>query len=78
MINILANDGISNSGIELLEKNGFNIDNTHVDQDQLIATINSKKYEMNLTSGNINFLKILSIIVLVFFIAYWSLRIINN
>ena len=26
-----------------------------------------KKYEMNLTSGNINFLKILSIIVLVFF-----------
>ena len=37
-----------------------------------------KKYEMNLTSGNINFLKILSIIVLVFFIAYWSLRIINN
>ena len=37
-----------------------------------------KKYEMNLTSGNINFLKIFSIIVLVFFIAYWSLRIINN
>ena len=37
-----------------------------------------KKYEMNLTSGNINFLKILSVIVLVFFIAYWSLRIINN
>ena len=43
-----------------------------------IKNDNQKKYEMNLTSGNINFLKILSIIVLVFFIAYWSLRIINN
>ena len=43
-----------------------------------IKNNNQKKYEMNLTSGNINFLKILSIIVLVFFIAYWSLRIINN
>tara|TARA_Y100000816_G_C26019236_1_gene533165 strand:- start:716 stop:949 length:234 start_codon:yes stop_codon:yes gene_type:complete len=43
-----------------------------------IKNDNQKKYEMNLTSGNINFLKILSIIVLAFFIAYWSLRIINN
>ena len=43
-----------------------------------IKNEDQKKYEMNLTSGNINFLKILSIIVLVFFIAYWSLRIINN
>ena len=43
-----------------------------------IKNTDQKKYEMNLTSGNINFLKILSIIVLVFFIAYWSLRIINN
>tara|TARA_A100001015_G_scaffold270617_1_gene323337 strand:- start:414 stop:647 length:234 start_codon:yes stop_codon:yes gene_type:complete len=43
-----------------------------------IKNPDQKKYEMNLTSGNINFLKILSIIVLVFFIAYWSLRIINN
>ena len=43
-----------------------------------IKNDDQKKYEMNLTSGNINFLKILSIIVLVFFIAYWSLRIINN
>jgi len=43
-----------------------------------IKNADQKKYEMNLTSGNINFLKILSIIVLVFFIAYWSLRIINN
>ena len=43
-----------------------------------IKNDNQKKYEMNLTSGNINFLKILSIIVLVFFITYWSIRIINN
>ena len=43
-----------------------------------IKNADQKKYEMNLTSGNINFLKIFSIIVLVFFIAYWSLRIINN
>ena len=43
-----------------------------------IKNADQKKYEMNLTSGNINFLKILSIIVLVFFITYWSLRIINN
>ena len=37
-----------------------------------------KKYEMNLTSGNRNFLKILSIFVIIFFIIYWMLRIINN
>ena len=43
-----------------------------------IKNADQKKYEMILTSGNINFLKILSIIVLVFFITYWSLRIINN
>jgi len=36
------------------------------------------KYEMNLTSGNRNFLKVLSISVITFFIIYWVLRIINN
>ena len=36
------------------------------------------KYEMNLTSGNRNFLKVLSISVITFFIIYWILRIINN
>jgi len=36
------------------------------------------KYEMNLTSGNRNFLKVLSISVIIFFIIYWILRIINN
>ena len=37
-----------------------------------------RKYEMNLTSGNRNFLKVLSISVITFFIIYWALRIINN
>ena len=37
-----------------------------------------RNYEMNLTSGNRNFLKILSISVIIFFIIYWILRIINN
>ena len=37
-----------------------------------------RKYEMNLTSGNRNFLKVLSISVITFFIIYWVLRIINN
>ena len=37
-----------------------------------------RKYEMNLTSGNRNFLKVLSIFVITFFIIYWILRIINN
>ncbi len=36
------------------------------------------KYEMDLTSGNRNFLKVLSISVITFFIIYWILRIINN
>ena len=37
-----------------------------------------RKYEMDLTSGNRNFLKVLSISVITFFIIYWVLRIINN
>ena len=38
---ILANDGISKSGIDLLEKNGFEVDLTKVAQDQLINYINN-------------------------------------
>ena len=41
-------------------------------------TEDQRKYEMNLTSGNRNFLKVLSISVITFFIIYWVLRIINN
>ena len=35
MINVLANDGISNSGVEELKKSGFNIITTNVAQEQL-------------------------------------------
>ena len=41
-------------------------------------TEDQRKYEMYLTSGNRNFLKVLSISVITFFIIYWILRIINN
>ena len=43
MINILANDGISISGIEKLEKNNFNVDTNSVLQDKLADVINQKK-----------------------------------
>ena len=39
-MNILANDGISQSGIEALEVNGFNVITTNVAQEQLINFIN--------------------------------------
>ena len=37
---VLANDGISKSGIELLEKNGFEVELTKVAQEQLPKYIN--------------------------------------
>ena len=37
---ILANDGISKSGVDLLEKNGFEVDVTKVAQEQLTSYIN--------------------------------------
>lgn len=40
---ILANDGISNSGIEALEKGGFEVITTTVAQEQLINYINDKQ-----------------------------------
>ena len=39
-MNILANDGISQSGIDALEANGFNVITTNVAQEQLINYIN--------------------------------------
>ena len=42
MINILANDGISNSGVEVLEKYGFNVITTNVAQEQLENYINEE------------------------------------
>jgi D-3-phosphoglycerate dehydrogenase len=43
MKNVLANDGISNSGKIALEKNGFNVCTATVAQDQLINYINKEK-----------------------------------
>lgn len=34
-----------------------------------------KKYEINLSTGNRSFLKVLSIVILTFFIIYWIFRI---
>ncbi|MGB2172256.1 MAG: 3-phosphoglycerate dehydrogenase, partial [Flavobacteriaceae bacterium] len=39
-MNILANDGISQSGIDALEAQGFNVNTTNVAQEQLIDYIN--------------------------------------
>mgnify|MGYP006227568835 FL=1 len=52
-------------------KNSLNLEIKENIEDQ-------RKYEMDLTSGNRNFLKVLSISVITFFIIYWVLRIINN
>ncbi len=46
MIKILANDGISDSGIELLKSNGFSVETEHVQQENLIKEINSKGYKV--------------------------------
>ena len=46
MIKILANDGISQSGIDSLTSKGFNIVTEHVEQDDLIKSINKEKYEV--------------------------------
>ena len=39
-MNILANDGISQSGVDALTANGFNVITTNVAQEQLVAYIN--------------------------------------
>tara|TARA_B100000212_G_scaffold55618_1_gene36807 strand:- start:3565 stop:3798 length:234 start_codon:yes stop_codon:yes gene_type:complete len=52
-------------------KISLNLESKEITEDQ-------SKYEMDLTSGNRNFLKVLSISVITFFIIYWVLRIINN
>lgn len=42
---ILANDGISKSGVEALEKNGFEVITTKVAQEQLVNYINEKQID---------------------------------
>lgn len=46
MINILANDGISQAGIDVLKTKGFNIVTEKVAQEDLINAINSENYEV--------------------------------
>ena len=46
MIKILANDGISNSGKEELEKGGFHVFTEKVKQEDLVSTINKENYEV--------------------------------
>lgn len=46
MTKILANDGISQKGIDALMKSGFTIVTDHVSQDDLIDTIKREKYEV--------------------------------
>ena len=43
---ILANDGISKSGISKLEKSGFKVITDHVNQNDLIKYINDNKIEV--------------------------------
>ena len=52
-------------------KNSLNLESKENTEDQ-------RKYEMDLTSGNRNFLKVLSISLITFFIIYWVLRFIYN
>ena len=42
MINVLANDGISKSGKDSLEKDGFNVSTVTVAQNQLISYVNKE------------------------------------
>ena len=46
MKRILANDGISKAGIEILENKGFQISTDKVQQEELINIINSENYEV--------------------------------
>ncbi|MCH3885149.1 NAD(P)-dependent oxidoreductase [Tenacibaculum aquimarinum] len=49
---ILANDGISQSGIDILEKNGFEVLNTKVAQNQLENFINEENIDAILVGNN--------------------------
>ena len=46
MIKILANDGISQAGIEKLESNGFFLSTINIPQEKLIDEINEQKYDV--------------------------------
>ena len=46
MIKILANDGISKSGVLALENKGFDVITKKINQEDLISKINSENYEV--------------------------------
>ena len=46
MTKILANDGISQAGIDALKSKGFDISTKHIPQNNLINTINKENYEV--------------------------------
>lgn len=46
MIKVLANDGISQAGIDALTAKGFDVVTEKVKQEDLITTINSENYEV--------------------------------
>ena len=46
MTKILANDGISQAGIDALKAKGFDISTEHIPQNNLINTINKENYEV--------------------------------
>ena len=46
MIKVLANDGISQAGIDALTEKGFDVVTEKVNQEDLITTINSENYEV--------------------------------
>lgn len=54
MIKILANDGISASGINVLKKQGFDITTKHVPQNDLINMMNKENYEVLLVRSATN------------------------
>jgi D-3-phosphoglycerate dehydrogenase len=54
MTKILANDGISQAGIDALTEKGFHTATEHVAQDDLIKTINTENYEVLLVRSATN------------------------
>ena len=46
MIKVLANDGISEIGVQILEENGFEVITKKVNQENLITEINKENYEV--------------------------------
>ena len=46
MIKVLANDGISELGVQILEENGFEVNTKKIDQENLIQKINEENYEV--------------------------------